>query len=312
MHRIVLLALAGALIAPSPALAAPRWVEPALPFGDVAARQDEAGAVMAADGRIVFARIAPDGALEVRERPAGGPVGAPVTLAADDAEHLRVLMGVDGTAAVLFDEEGERYAARRAPGGPGSDPRPLGAAGGGPAGGRVGAPVPLAGDAAEHLRVLMGVDGTGAVLFDEEGERYAARRAPGGRWSDPRPLGPAGGDAGTEGVTSSGEVWEVAPAADGSLAVHRTSGAPIVLPAPAVGADDTAPVLALPRTGGGHVVYVEEGATGAEGSCTGKTVVHAVDVSAAGAVSPRATLDSFAATGAGTADDCAFDDGELV
>src|SRR4051794_27692785 len=181
MHRIVLLALAGALIAPSPALAPPRWVEPALPFGDVAARQDEAGAAMAADGRIVFARIAPDGALEVRERPAGGPVGPPVTLAADDAAHLHVLMGVDGTAA---------------------------------------------------------------VLFDEEDERYAALRAPGGGWSDPRPLAPAGADTGTEAVTTSGEVWRVAPVAVGRLAVYRTSGAPILLPAPAVGAEDTAAVLA--------------------------------------------------------------------
>src|SRR3954447_15399335 len=99
MHRILLagLALAVTSIAPGPALAAPRWLEPALPFGDAPARQDEAGAAMAPDGRIVFARIAPDGALEVRERPAGGPVGATITIPPvdDDAErpaHLHVLI----------------------------------------------------------------------------------------------------------------------------------------------------------------------------------------------------------------------------
>src|SRR3954447_5270186 len=114
MHRILLHALAATMIVPATAHAAPRWVEPVLPFGDVAARQNEAGAAMGSDGRIVFARIAPDGALEARGPPrggavggpwgsAGGPVGALVTPSADDAEHVRVLMGVDGTAAVLFD-----------------------------------------------------------------------------------------------------------------------------------------------------------------------------------------------------------------
>src|SRR4051812_27470094 len=226
MHRILLSALAAAMIAPAPALAAPRWVEPAPPFGELAARQNEAGAVMASDGRIVFARIAPDGALEVRERPPGGPVGAPVTLADGDAADLRVLMGVDGTAA---------------------------------------------------------------VLFDDEDERYAAVRAPGGGWGDPRPLGPAGADPGTEAVTSSGQVWRVAPAPEaGRLALYRGAGV-ILLPAPAAGARDTAPVLVLPRAGGAQVVYVEEGATAEAGQCVGKTVVHAVDISTAGAVSPRAT-----------------------
>src|SRR3954454_24462989 len=79
---------------------APRWLDPVAPFDALPARQNEAGAVMASDGRIVFARIAPDGAVEVRERPAGGPVGPMTTLppiTTDDVSQLRVLMGPDGT-----------------------------------------------------------------------------------------------------------------------------------------------------------------------------------------------------------------------
>src|SRR4051812_3617247 len=129
MRRLLLAALV--LAAPSvlaaTAPAAPRWLEPAAPFGDVPASQDEAGAAMAQDGRIVFARIAPGGALEIRERPPGGPVGPPVTLAdAAGAERLHVVVGADGTAAVLFDEEDERYVALRPPGGAWADPEPVG------------------------------------------------------------------------------------------------------------------------------------------------------------------------------------------
>ena len=114
MNRTLLsgLTLVASLIAAGPAVAAPSWLGSTLPFGD--APQSEAGVAMAPDGGIVFARIAPDGSLEVRERPAGGPVGAAVTVAAE-AEHLNVLVGADGTAAVLFDEDGERYAASRPP-----------------------------------------------------------------------------------------------------------------------------------------------------------------------------------------------------
>src|SRR4051794_5592222 len=134
MHRILLagLTLAATTLAPGPALAAPRWVEPTPPFGDLPARQDEAGAAMAPDGRIVFARIAPDGAVEVRERPAGGPTGAAVMFTDEDAENLHVLVGTDGTAAVVFDDEDAHYAALRAPGGAWGFPEPVGPPGADP------------------------------------------------------------------------------------------------------------------------------------------------------------------------------------
>src|SRR3954451_6264760 len=124
MLRILLVGLAF-FVLPGTALAAPAWLEPSLPFGDVPALQDQAGAVMAQDGRIVFARITPGGALEVRERPAGGPVGPTIPIAGE-AAHLRVLVGADGTAAVLFDEDDERYASLRAPDGTWSVAEPVG------------------------------------------------------------------------------------------------------------------------------------------------------------------------------------------
>jgi hypothetical protein len=116
MHPLLLPAMAAATI----------WLAPTQPFGDVPSRQNEAGAAMARDGRIVFARIAPGGALEVRERPAGGPIGAPVTVT-DDAAHLHVMVGADSTVAVFFDARGKRFAWVR-----GHDPHPLGPAGADP------------------------------------------------------------------------------------------------------------------------------------------------------------------------------------
>src|SRR4051794_29288881 len=196
---------------------------------------------MAPDGGIVFGRIDPDGVLEVRERPAGGPVGAAVTVAVD-AEHLNVLVGADGTAAVLFD--------------------------------------------------------------DEDGDRYAALRPPGGTWGFAQPVGPPG----VEAIAPSGELWRVGPAPgwDGRLAVFRRSGMTL-LPAPATGAREVTPALALPGAGGAHVVYVEEGTNDDQGHCQAKTVIRAVDVTAGGEVGRSTALDSFTAIGLGTAQQCALD-----
>src|SRR3954453_8466811 len=102
------LALLGLAVTPAPALGAPTWLDETAPFGDGPAQMQDADAAMAADGTIVFARLAPGGALEVRERPPGGPVGAtvtiePVTVDPQPFPNLQVLAGPDGTAAVLFD-----------------------------------------------------------------------------------------------------------------------------------------------------------------------------------------------------------------
>jgi len=256
MHRslLVALALAATPALAAPAQAAPGWLDTTPPFGDTPARQDEAGAVMAQNGRIVFARITPGGALEVRERPPGGPVGAPVAIAgAAGAEHLRALNGLDGTTALLFDLEDERYASLQAPGG--------------------------------------------------------------GPWTPPAPLGPSSPASGAEGVAPDGELWRVAeaPGEPGRLAVYRSrSAAPTLFPPPAVGAADGEPALALFGAGGAHVVFVEQGAQAQAGACTAKTVVRTVDLPGAGAVPPSVVLDSFTATGTGTATACALDDGQLV
>jgi len=111
-----------ALACAVPAQAAPTWLDPEAPFGDVPALDRDAGAAMAPDGTIVVARFAPSGELEVRERPPGGPFGAtvtipPVGLVPRPLPNLEVLTGADGTAAVLFDAGNVRYAALRSPGG---------------------------------------------------------------------------------------------------------------------------------------------------------------------------------------------------
>ena len=66
--------------APGPAYASATWLDDALPFGNVPSRQADARVVMAPDGTIVFARLAPDGALEVREGAPGEPIGATITI----------------------------------------------------------------------------------------------------------------------------------------------------------------------------------------------------------------------------------------
>src|SRR4051812_23043201 len=118
--RILGLAVPAALALTAPARAG-TWLEPQLPFGEAPSRPDEAGAAMGPDGTIVIARIAPDGKVEVRERPPGGPFGDTATL---EPVHdpprgfpLQVLVGEYGTAAVLFDAGPERYASLRPPGG---------------------------------------------------------------------------------------------------------------------------------------------------------------------------------------------------
>jgi hypothetical protein len=120
--RAIGLAVVLASAAAGPAQAAPTWLDATLPFGDVASRPADARAAMAPDGTIVIARYAPDGALEVRERPPGGPVGQTITIPAVTVDpqpfpNLQVLAGADGTAAVLFDAGSARYASMRAPGG---------------------------------------------------------------------------------------------------------------------------------------------------------------------------------------------------
>src|SRR4051794_14289301 len=315
MHRLPLagLVFAATSVLPAAAHAAPRWLAPVPPFGDVPARQDDAGAAMAQDGRIVFARVTPDGALQVRERPPGGPLAAPVTIA-DGAEHLHVLGGADGTAAVLFDEDDERYVALRPPDGA----VPVGARAGAavvapdgawddpdPAGSELGAEA-VAPDAASGEPAPVGARGGAAAVARD------------GAWSDPVPVGPAGSEPGAEAIAPDGELWRVAaaPGDAGRLAVYRrgvaTAPQTLLLPPPAVGATDAEPALALPGSGGAHVAYLEQGTTGEDGHCSGKTTVLAADVPRAGAVPRAVLLDSFRADGAGSAESCAFADGRLV
>src|SRR3954453_17079154 len=79
MHRLPLagLVFAATAVLPAAAHAAPRWLAPVPPFGDVPARQDEAGAAMGQDGRIVFARVTPEGAQGGRRGGAGPPPPRP-------------------------------------------------------------------------------------------------------------------------------------------------------------------------------------------------------------------------------------------
>jgi hypothetical protein len=126
LPRTLGLALLAALALTAPAQAG-TWLEPQRPFGDAPSRPDEAGAAMAPDGTIVIARIAPDGRVEVRERPPGGPVGATVPIEpVAPASSLQVVTGAYGTAAVLFDADGERYASLRPPGGSWEPPEEVG------------------------------------------------------------------------------------------------------------------------------------------------------------------------------------------
>jgi hypothetical protein len=120
LPRALGLALAAVIALATPAQAG-TWLDPALPFGHTSFQPGEAGVGMGPDGTIVIARVAPDGNVEVRERPPGGPVGDTVTLepvtAPPRASTLQVLVGEYGTAAVLFDVGLARYAALRQPGG---------------------------------------------------------------------------------------------------------------------------------------------------------------------------------------------------
>src|SRR4051794_38998932 len=129
MLRASGLALLASLALAAPAQAA-SWLDPTLPFGDAPARSGDAGMAMAPDGTIVAARFSPDEALEVRERPPGGPFGATITLphALIDPRpepHMQVLMGANGTAAILFDAGTVRYATLRPPGGTWTRPQVL-------------------------------------------------------------------------------------------------------------------------------------------------------------------------------------------
>src|SRR4051794_19804996 len=130
--RRLLLAVAVLLAMAPQAAAAPRWFEAEAPFADTS--EGDASAAMAPDGTVIYARFADDGALEVRERPPGGPVGgvmrlAPVTVAPPSNSHLQVLTSPDGVALV-FDAGAVRYASVRPPGGRWTDPNVAAPAGG--------------------------------------------------------------------------------------------------------------------------------------------------------------------------------------
>jgi hypothetical protein len=131
------LAVLAAIALTAPAARAGTWLEPQRPFGDAPSRPDEAGVAMGPDGTIVVARLAPDGDVEVRERPPGGPVGETATLepVGDPPRGfpLQVVVGEYGTAAVLFDAGPERYAALRPPGGRWGRPQEVGPSGPRPA-----------------------------------------------------------------------------------------------------------------------------------------------------------------------------------
>ena len=254
------LALAAVLLTASPAHATPRWSGETLPFGDVPARELDASAVLAPDGRAVFARFAPDGALEVRERPPGGAVGATITLPPVTVE-----------------------------------PQPF-----------------------PKLQLLMGADGTAAVLFDAGAVRYASMRAPGTYWTDPEPISPAGAGPGQAAIGPDGALWVAAQSPENAagLAVFRmTAGhraARASFPAPRAGARDLFPALVAPTAGSAHVIYVERGATVAGAGCAVRTDALAVDVPAQGATLPPRRLDAFDATGEGTPDICHLAEGKVI
>ncbi|WP_028066118.1 hypothetical protein [Solirubrobacter soli] len=133
--RHLLPAFALLLVLASPAAAEPRWFAADPPFGVADALQADASAAMAQDGTVIVARFAPDGALEVRERPPGGAYGPVIDLprvsvAPPADSHLRVLTGPDGTAALVFDVGNVRYASVRAPGQAWTSPAEAAPAGG--------------------------------------------------------------------------------------------------------------------------------------------------------------------------------------
>ena len=126
MRRLVFVAFALlALLAAVPASAAPRWLEPELPFGHASAGL--AGAAMAPDGTVIVARVTGDGDLEIRERPPGGRFGQPIGLGTAtepfrEAEQLQVLTAADGSAAVAMASGDLRFASVRKPGEPWTRP----------------------------------------------------------------------------------------------------------------------------------------------------------------------------------------------
>ena len=254
MLRSLGLAFLVSLVAAGPAAAA------TLPFGDVPARAADASAVLAPDGRLVVARFAPDGALEVRERPRGGGFGATVTIPPVTVEP---------------------------------QPRP-------------------------NLQLLMGADGTAAILFDAGAARYASLRPPGGAWSRPYVISLAGAQRGQAAIDAGGALWAVGPdpGDEAELEVSRRTADGMThvtpLPAPPPGTRDLTPALAVAPAGGAHVVYAERGSVDGGPGCLARVRVRAVTVPVAGAVLPPATLDVFDASGPGSADACNLDSGETV
>src|SRR4051794_37861947 len=128
--KLLGLALLALAASPAPALGAPAWLDETAPFGDVPALQLDADAAMAPDGTVVYARVEPGGALEVRERPPGGPVGPSVTIERvtvdpQPSPNVQVLAGRSGSAAVLFDAGAGRDAALRQANGRWGRPEPF-------------------------------------------------------------------------------------------------------------------------------------------------------------------------------------------
>src|SRR5262245_6887394 len=98
----LLLPLALLLIFAGEAQAAPTWLDESPVFSP--AGPADASAAMAPDGTVVVARFTNSGSLEVRERPPGGEFGATITLRTPviaPAPNLKVLIGADGTAAIV-------------------------------------------------------------------------------------------------------------------------------------------------------------------------------------------------------------------
>ena len=260
LARAIGLALVVVPAAAAPAHAAPTWLDEAAPFGEVPARQTDARAAMAPDGTIVFARYAPDGALEVRERPPGGPVGPTITLP---------------PVAV--------------------DPQPL-----------------------PNLQVLVGADGTAAVLFDVGNLRYASLRVPGGTWTDPDVAGLSGAGPRRAAISPGGVLWIMGRAPENAdrLVVFRTApGDPArvtELPAPPPGARQLAGTLTAPHGGGARVLFVEETVTANGEDCSRTTAMVEVDVPDWGPAGAPTVLDRLTGTGTGTADACALAAGAVL
>jgi hypothetical protein len=130
-RRLPLRALGAALltsaVAAGAAHAAPTWLDEFAPYGDMRAIQLNSDAAMAPDGTVIFAHMAFTSAIEVRERPPGGPVGPAITLGPvgtifQPFPNVQILTAKDGTAAVLFDLGSIRYASVRRPGATWSSP----------------------------------------------------------------------------------------------------------------------------------------------------------------------------------------------